>query len=385
MASIHKDPRGKSPFWYCAYTLPNGKRTFKSTKLKDRKKALEFCMGLERASTAGKTGNLTETRAKALIGEIVERAGGDPLVFRSLKDFCAEWLESKVARADGTKVRYKKVIEDFLEHMGDRKAGLSIESVTSRDIQSFRDHEVREGKSEQTANLSLKTIRTLFISAHRRGLITANPALAVDVFDAPQKQRDCFTTAQIKSLLSSASSEWKTMILLGYYLGARLGDCSRMRWSNVDFQKKVVCYTPQKTEKKQTALTIPLMPELEEHLLSLPSSDKGDAFLCPGLAGKTSGGNRGLSLTFRRIMESAMVVEKSTKKKKGEGRRFLPLGFHSLRHSFVSELANADVPSELRQKISGHKSERVHERYTHFETETKRRAMENLPRVTDED
>jgi len=384
MASIHKDPRGKSPYWYCAYTLPNGKRAFKSTKKTERTKALEFCLVLERGSKMATAGNLTETRAKQLISEIVERAGGEPLVFRSCREFCQEWIESKATakKADGTLIRYRKVIDDFLTHLGDKRANLSIASISPRDVQSFRDREVKVGKSEQTANLSLKTIRGVFISAHRQGLITTNPALAVDIFPTEQQQRDCFTNAQIKKLLAVAEEEWKTMILLGYYLGARLGDCSRMQWSNVDFTNKVIRYTPQKTKKGKELVT-PMMPELENHLLSLPSSDKADAFLCPNLAGKTTGGNCGLSFTFKRLMETAGIIEEQSQKKPGEGRRFNPLGFHSLRHSFVSELANADVAAEVRQKISGHKSERVHDRYTHLETETKRRAMEKMRGITE--
>jgi hypothetical protein len=50
MASLHKDPRGKSPFWYCAYTLPNGNRVLRSTKLTDRKAAEAFRDKLEYAS-----------------------------------------------------------------------------------------------------------------------------------------------------------------------------------------------------------------------------------------------------------------------------------------------------------------------------------------------
>ena len=64
---IHKDPRGKSPFWYCAYRLPNGKRTFRSTKLKDRAAALKFCRGLEYASHESRAGRLTEARALELV------------------------------------------------------------------------------------------------------------------------------------------------------------------------------------------------------------------------------------------------------------------------------------------------------------------------------
>src|SRR5215471_17447849 len=56
MASVHKDPRNKSPYWYCAYRLPNGKRVFRSTKQTDRKAAEEFCRKLEYASRESKAG-----------------------------------------------------------------------------------------------------------------------------------------------------------------------------------------------------------------------------------------------------------------------------------------------------------------------------------------
>src|SRR5438093_1082328 len=52
MASLHKDPRGKSPFFYCAFTLPDGRRTFRSTKLTDRKKAWEVCLQWEKAAAS---------------------------------------------------------------------------------------------------------------------------------------------------------------------------------------------------------------------------------------------------------------------------------------------------------------------------------------------
>ena len=57
---------------------------------------------------------------------------------------------------------------------------------------------------------------------------------------------------------------------------------------------------------------------------------------------------------------------------------FKRLGFHSLRHTFVSELANADVPADVRRQISGHSDGEIHERYTHLALETKRRALAHL-------
>ena len=340
-------------------------------------------MALERAADLGRGGNLVENRAKQLISEIVERAGGDPLTFRSVKEFSQEWILSKVStKAEGTSIRYKGIMESFLTFLGDKKAKLSIASIAPRDVLAFRDNEVRLGKSETTANLALKTLRAFFNSARRQGLITSNPAEAVETFDAVKEQRDVFTNDQIKALFNAAPDDWKTMILLGYNLGSRISDCATMTWRSIDLDAKLIRYMPQKTRRGGDVLLIPIMPELEAHLLSLPSSDDANAPLCPTLYSKGTGGNRGLSSTFNRIMEKAEVYADQGEEKQGKGRRFKTLGFHSLRHTHTSELANAGVPSEVRRKITGHKDERTHAIYTHLDLDTKRRALKKMPSIT---
>jgi integrase len=53
--------------------------------------------------------------------------------------------------------------------------------------------------------------------------------------------------------------------------------------------------------------------------------------------------------------------------------------FHALRHSFTSGLANAGVAPELRMKLTGHSSERVHRGYSHHDMEVLKDAMAKLP------
>jgi len=50
-------------------------------KQTDRAKALEVCLALERAEGMAARGTLTETRARELIGEVLERTSGDTLPF----------------------------------------------------------------------------------------------------------------------------------------------------------------------------------------------------------------------------------------------------------------------------------------------------------------
>lgn len=143
-----------------------------------------------------------------------------------------------------------------------------------------------------------------------------------------------------------AKPEWKTAVLLAYYSGLRLSDAVGLSWENVNFELRQMRYFPREAKrglahrpdwKKHVSgqLEVPLMPELEAHLLSLPSSDDPGAKLCPTLASNGTGGNRGLSSMFQRVMAAAGIYSDRGVERKGKGRQFKTLGFHSLRHTFV--------------------------------------------------
>ena len=55
------------------------------------------------------------------------------------------------------------------------------------------------------------------------------------------------------------------------------------------------------------------------------------------------------------------------------------VGFHSLRHSYISFMANAQGPAEVRRSLAAHDSAAVHEGYTHHDHETLKRAVDSLP------
>jgi integrase len=79
-------------------------------------------------------------------------------------------------------------------------------------------------------------------------------------------------------------------------------------------------------------------------------------------------------------MERAGIDDGVARKKDGKlGRNVSRLSFHSLRHSFNSAMANADVPLEIR-KLTGHASKDMNKHYTHLELATVRRAVESISR-----
>jgi hypothetical protein len=57
------------------------------------------------------------------------------------------------------------------------------------------------------------------------------------------------------------------------------------------------------------------------------------------------------------------------------------LTFHSLRHSFNSEMASAGVGEELRMKLTGHATREQNKKYTHHELEPLRAAINRMPSI----
>jgi integrase len=102
------------------------------------------------------------------------------------------------------------------------------------------------------------------------------------------------------------------------------------------------------------------------------------------MAGKTMAGRNGLSGQFRLLMSKAGIAGRTTERRGEKGRNRSSLTFHSLRHSFNSAMANAGVPQELRQRLTGHAAKAINDRYTHTQLETLRTAVGLVPGLPSE-
>jgi integrase len=254
------------------------------------------------------------------------------------------------------------------------KAKLPLAHVTSKDVLKYRDSITAAGKTARTANLALAVISNALNAAMRQHLIDANPATALERLAIKSEEKGRFTPQQISKLVKAADGEWRRAILLGYFTAARISDVSNLRWDAVDWDKKVIQFTAGKTNKP---VTVPMHPQLERELRKQPGI--GKALMFPTLAGRETGGGRGLSRQFSEIMKRAGID--GTRKRSGGRRAVSNLSYHSLRHSFVSQLANRGVAPEIRQKLAGHASSDVHALYSHHELEPLRAAIAVLPAI----
>jgi len=373
MASVHRRP--DSQYWHAAFRGTDGRLILRSTKCTERAKALAAAFEFERAVKLAGAGNLVEAQARKIVADIMERAGGEEtLRAPKVQDYFNQWLASKKARnSKGTAERYGVAVEDFLDLLGTR-AAKPLTSLAAADVERFLNHRSGKGLSPRTVILDVKIIRTALNHARRQGIIPTNPAEAVELPKARGVERGTFTPEEIKILVDTAQGDWQTLILLAYFTGARLSDCCRMAWADVDMSAGTLTFTQAKTGEK---VTVPLHSDLLAHLETLAGTDKPDVFIMPHMAGLKPGGRHGLSEGFKRIMRKAGL---DMEKVKSAGVRQLSRRtFHALRHSFTSALANQGVAPELRMKLTGHKTEAAHRGYTHHELEKLRAAVEKIP------
>lgn len=377
MASLHRRPN--SPYWWASYKDGAGIWRLRSTKETVRSAAEKVLQKIDDAARLAGRGELTRVAAIKILGEMVESSTGERLNDPIVRTFFANWLSGKgETRSSGTVARYRPAVDGFIASLGPR-AEKSLRGVTTSDLESFRKVQVEAGKSNGSANLDVKIIKIGLDAARKQGILSFNPADALEALPNDEHERQPFTKEQVCKLLDAADDEWRGMILLGVLTGLRLADAASLTWANIDLQSKSLAFRPQKTRRTGKTLTVALHVQVADWIETLPASDNPDAPLIPSLYGKGTGSHGGLSNAFHRIMEKAGVLPAQTRKGKGKGRGFSPLSFHSLRHTFVSALTNADVAKDVRKAVAGHTCDRAHERYTHLALDTQRRALAGLP------
>ncbi len=398
MASVHKSPKTK--FWQCSfYDATSGKWRQRSTRTAKKTEAEAICLrfeshsrsihkhaatvpvdesgelveaGLKLIQTAAK-GELGEDTAREFVNKVRQATGEEAIEGHTIAEFLDNWVSGKkLAKSEHTAQRYRTTVKLFKESLGEKNKR-SLSAVTARDVEKFRDARLRIVGASTVAD-DLKILRTALNAARRQGLVHTNVVEAVDFPKSESRERDAFTAEEVSALVQATDDrEWKTAILFGFYAGLRLGDAVSLEWKNVDLENSILRYKATKTKKLEE---IPLNRTLLRHLKGLKGPREGS--ICPSLRSQKIPGRSGLSRKFLDIVRAAGIDTNAQGPVDGKGRSFTAKSFHSLRHGFVSALANAGVAPELRQKLSGHATADTHRKYTHMETKVLRDAVDKI-------
>lgn len=369
-----------SEVWIARFKDPSGKWRHRSTKTTDRNSAKRIAAELEAFHTRHKT----RQHFEELLDWMVEASSGKRPTKYTVKSWLEFWLKNaEVSTAPATYAVYKATATRFLEFMGS-------EGLAQIPLPELEPAAVQEYLAVLSKEVSATTVRNhrrhlagAFEEAVKQDFIRKNPVLVVKPPTVQKEEKGCFTLGQVEKLMHSASEEWRGMILLGFYGGMRLKDAARLRWSNISDNMSHIDFEPTKTKRHGTKVRLPIHPRLRDYLEGLKAPERPEAPLFPGLASKTGSGRSGLSMDFKKLVAKSGIQNRilGDGKRRSRERRVSALTFHSLRHTFVTNLHDTNVDSETRQKLAGHTDSKTHAGYTHVQMKALQSAVDQLPDI----
>lgn len=169
--------------------------------------------------------------------------------------------------------------------------------------------------------------------------------------------------------------EIKVLITLGFYTGMRLSDCCLLKYSSFDIMKKVLNVTQKKTGND---VFLPLNEVLFGLLYKRWMERKENEFILPRMAQLYKNGS--VQKHIKNLFNKAGIM---TTERDENGKLRIICSFHSLRHTAISNLINANMNPLLVSKFAGHTNMQTTELYVHQNEDVVRKSVNQLPNIID--
>ena len=212
------------------------------------------------------------------------------------------------------------------------------------------------------------------------GLGGFNPWREIAALDKETHERRELTREELRRIVAPLKGEMRVLFAIGIYTGLRLGDAVNLNWRAVDLEEGFISWTPHKTAKHGTTVDIPILPELAGILAATPRRGKR---ILPELWKEYEKHERRLGKAIQAIFAAAGIETQAetdrVNPKTKTARKAVEVGFHSLRHTFVSLAAESGIPLHIVQEIVGHTNPAMTRHYLHTSRASLRAEMQKFP------
>ena len=207
--------------------------------------------------------------------------------------------------------------------------------------------------------------------------IRANPWRGIKPIKKDADVRRDLTREELAQIAATLQGEYRTAFFVGCFTGLRLSDAATLTWESIDLDGREIALRPIKTARTSGRYVhVPIVPEFYAALAAVPETRR-HGYVTPELAQKYRTRRAALSCEFVEMFEKAGIKAR-TDGGKGKPARNV-VGFHSLRHTFVSLAANSGIPFQTVQAIVGHSAAKMSEHYFHENREATALAFRKFP------
>lgn len=263
---------------------------------------------------------------------------------------------------------YYLSVKNSLKHLTDFfGAQRSIQSIGLKDVESLITH--LQQRVTKGYRVYVRTLKAAFNKAIDWGYVKENYFLKVKL---PKKQKvnpAYIDERQLLLICKKIDVEIvREISILGFYTGMRLNELVNLTWRNVDLTEKIITVGDENfITKGRNQRYIPICDEALTSILSQRERRKaipiGNVFVFSKPDGKPYTGDF-ISKRFKRACKAAGIDK--------------AIHFHSLRHSFASNLAQKGVSLYTIKELLGHSSISTTEIYSHLNMDSLKEAIKKL-------
>ncbi|HOD29125.1 MAG TPA: tyrosine-type recombinase/integrase [Syntrophales bacterium] len=286
----------------------------------------------------------------------------------------ADKKEKSVTREEGL---YSVWISPVLEN-------LSMKDVTPFHLEKLKKSMADNEQSPRSIEYALSVVRQIFNTAKRLGVYTGENPTARVKFPKPDNGRMRFLTHEeadtLLEALQAKSADVHDMALLSLYGGLRFGEVAALTWQDVDFERGTLTIRDAKAGSRYAFLTEQSAAMLKRRAEAQDmTAEKNLTKRKP--SDRVFSGRKGvldrISITFKRTVDELKLND-------GIDDPRLKICFHSCRHSYASWLIEEGADLYTVQKLLGHKTNVMTQRYAHLSENRLREATQALSRAARE-
>ena len=354
------------------------------------------------------------TKERSVIRDIEDGLDPQKAAMITVNQVYDEYISQKFDLKPTTKAHYIYTYDHYVrDTFGKRRLG----QIRYSDVKKFYYHLLMEvGIKPATVDNVHTQLHPAFQMAVRDGLIRVNPT--ADVMTEIKKshiwvkeKRHALTVPQQKAFMNYLHNTpefagWKPIITVLLGTGMRIGECTGLRWEDLDFKNRTISVNHNLTYRKVKGKESPLhinTPKTEAGWRTIPMlQEVYDAFLeeyeiqqitgfctqeIDGYSGFVFNSSVGtvtlpeeVNKAIHRVAEAYNKEETANAKMEKREPLLLPeFSAHSLRHTFCTRFCENETNLKVIQSIMGHKDiQTTMDIYAEATEEKKNEVIQNM-------
>lgn len=310
------------------------------------------------------TGSKKKNEAIKFLTELESKLKSKPKTdFILLSDFQDRYLSHIKLTCSKTYYRTVKLSFKLLE---EKFGNVAISALTFQQLEKYFNETFQ--RTKEGARTYHIILRSAFNKAVSWGYLAENPLVKFKIPKIPKNNPLFIIEDELQNILNlEADKTLRDIYLSAFNTGMRLGEITNLKWNQIDLTERIikVTNTADFTTKGKKERIIPinerLFPMFTNRLPMIMDINK-DVYLF---------NRRGIKYNDDYISKQ---FKKAVRKVNSESK----FHFHSLRHSFASNLVMKGVPIYTVSELLGHRDIRTTQIYSHLKVENLRDAVKVL-------